>query len=71
MSWAIKVTDEYAEWFRLLIKEDLSSASQVAQAVAALREAGPTLDVVASWEVVYGLPPDPGVCPGVGVRVRI
>ncbi|GAA2420716.1 type II toxin-antitoxin system RelE/ParE family toxin [Streptomyces glaucus] len=43
MSWAIKVTDEYAEWFRLLIKEDLSSASQVAQAVAALREAGPAL----------------------------
>ncbi|GAB3173420.1 type II toxin-antitoxin system RelE/ParE family toxin [Streptomyces incanus] len=43
LSWAIKVTDEYAEWFRLLIKEDLSSASQVAQAVAALREAGPTL----------------------------
>ena len=43
MSWAIKVTDEYAEWFRLLIKEDLSSASQVAQAVAALRETGPTL----------------------------
>lgn len=43
LSWAIKVTDEYAEWFRLLIKEDLSSASQVAQAVAALRETGPTL----------------------------
>ena len=43
LSWAIKVTDEYAKWFRLLIKEDLSSASQVAQAVAALRETGPTL----------------------------
>lgn len=43
MGWTIKVTDEYAEWFRLLIKEDLGSASQVAQAVAALREAGPTL----------------------------
>ncbi|MFF7973218.1 alpha/beta hydrolase family protein [Streptomyces sp. NPDC007905] len=26
---------------------------------------------VASWEVVYGLPPDPGVWPGVGVSVRI
>jgi len=43
LSWAIKVTDEYAEWFRRLIKEDLGSASQVAQAVAALRDAGPTL----------------------------
>jgi hypothetical protein len=43
LSWSIKVTDEYAEWFRNLIKEDLGSASQVAQAVAALREAGPTL----------------------------
>ncbi|PJM94421.1 hypothetical protein CG719_19555 [Streptomyces sp. CB01373] len=26
---------------------------------------------VASWEVVYGLPPDPGVWSGVGVSVRI
>ncbi len=43
MSWSIKVTEEYAEWFRVLVKEDLASASQVAQAVAALREAGPTL----------------------------
>ncbi|MET9153244.1 type II toxin-antitoxin system RelE/ParE family toxin [Streptomyces griseoflavus] len=43
LSWAIKVTDEYAEWFRRLIKEDLGSASQVAQAVAALRDTGPTL----------------------------
>ncbi|MET8221084.1 type II toxin-antitoxin system RelE/ParE family toxin [Streptomyces hirsutus] len=43
LSWAIKVTDEYAEWFRTLIKEDLGSASQVAQAVTALREAGSTL----------------------------
>jgi hypothetical protein len=43
LSWAIKVTDEYAEWFRQLIKENLGSASQVAQAVAALRDAGPTL----------------------------
>jgi hypothetical protein len=39
----VNVTDEYAEWFRQLIKEDLGSASQVAQAVAALRDAGPTL----------------------------
>lgn len=43
LSWAIGVTDEYAEWFRRLIKEDVGSASQVAQAVAALRDAGPTL----------------------------
>ncbi len=43
MAWAVKVTDEYAEWFTLLIKEDLGSAVQVAQAVAALREEGPTL----------------------------
>ncbi len=43
LNWAIKATDEYAEWFRHLIKEDLGSASQVAQAVAALRDSGPTL----------------------------
>lgn len=43
MTWAVKVTDEYAAWFGTLIKEDLDSATQVAQAVAALREAGPTL----------------------------
>ncbi|WP_123668699.1 hypothetical protein [Actinocorallia herbida] len=34
---------EYALWFRGLVKEDLASATQVAQAVAALREEGPTL----------------------------
>ncbi|HLU71716.1 MAG TPA: type II toxin-antitoxin system RelE/ParE family toxin [Nonomuraea sp.] len=39
----MKVTDEYATWFRVLLKEDLDSAVQVAQAVAALREEGPTL----------------------------
>jgi hypothetical protein len=39
----VKVTDEYAAWFSLLIKEDLGSATQVAQAVAALREEGPAL----------------------------
>ncbi|MBB2748133.1 type II toxin-antitoxin system RelE/ParE family toxin [Microbispora sp. NBRC 16548] len=39
----MKVTDEYAAWFRTLLKEDLDSAIQVAQAVAALREEGPTL----------------------------
>jgi hypothetical protein len=39
----VKVTDEYAEWFTALIKEDLGSAVQVAQAVAALREEGPML----------------------------
>ena len=34
---------EYAAWFTALIKEDLPSAVQVAQAVAALREEGPAL----------------------------
>lgn len=43
MAWTVKVTDEYAAWFSGLIKEDLDSAIQVAQAVAALREEGPTL----------------------------
>ncbi|MCW2881180.1 MAG: hypothetical protein JWQ95_5280 [Sphaerisporangium sp.] len=43
MAWTVKVTDEYAAWFSTLIKEDLDSATQVAQAVAALREEGPTL----------------------------
>ena len=36
-------TEEYAAWFTTLIKEDLPSAVQVAQAVAALREEGPAL----------------------------
>ena len=39
----MKVTDEYAAWFTGLIKEDLGSATLVAQAVAALREDGPSL----------------------------
>jgi hypothetical protein len=39
----VKATDEYAAWFTALIKQDLDSATQVAQAVAALREEGPTL----------------------------
>jgi hypothetical protein len=43
LAWAVKVTDEYAAWFTRLIKEDLGSATQVAQAVAALREEGPAL----------------------------
>ena len=43
MAWSVKVTEEYAEWFTALIKDDLASATQVAQAVAALREEGPTL----------------------------
>lgn len=43
MAWVVKVTDEYAAWFTALIKEDLASATQVAQAVAALREEGPAL----------------------------
>jgi hypothetical protein len=38
-----QVTEEYAAWFTDLIKDDLASATQVAQAVAALREEGPTL----------------------------
>lgn len=43
MAWQIKVTEEYASWFSALIKEDLDSAVQVAQAVAVLRTEGPTL----------------------------
>ena len=43
VAWTVKVTDEYAAWFTALIKQDLDSAAQVAQAVAALREEGPTL----------------------------
>ncbi|MEU9884993.1 type II toxin-antitoxin system RelE/ParE family toxin [Sphaerisporangium sp. NPDC051011] len=39
----MKVTEEYAAWFRMLLKEEFDSAIQVAQAVAALREEGPTL----------------------------
>jgi hypothetical protein len=39
----VKATEEYAAWFTALIKEDLGSATQVAQAVAALREEGPAL----------------------------
>jgi hypothetical protein len=36
-----QVTEEHAAWFTELIKEDLPSATLVAQAVAALREEGP------------------------------
>ena len=43
MAWSVKVTEEYAAWFTALIKDDLASAIQVAQAVAALREQGPAL----------------------------
>jgi hypothetical protein len=43
VAWAVKITDEYAAWFRVLMKEDLDSATLVAQAVAALREDGPAL----------------------------
>ncbi len=43
MAWQVKVTEEYAAWFTTLIKEDLASATQVAQAVGALREEGPSL----------------------------
>jgi hypothetical protein len=41
LAWVVKVTEEYAAWFTALIKEDLASATLVAQAVAALREEGP------------------------------
>jgi len=43
VAWSVKVTEEYAAWFTVLVKEDLSSATQVAQAVAALRGEGPAL----------------------------
>jgi len=43
VAWSVKVTQEYAAWFTALIKDDLASATQVAQAVAALREEGPAL----------------------------
>ena len=43
MAWSVKVTEEYAAWFTALVKGDLASATQVAQAVAALREEGPAL----------------------------
>jgi len=43
VAWSIKVTEEYASWFTAPIKDDLASATQVAQAVAALREEGPAL----------------------------
>jgi hypothetical protein len=43
VAWSVKVTEEYAAWFTALIKEDLGSAAQVAQAVAALRAEGPAL----------------------------
>jgi hypothetical protein len=43
VAWEVKVTEEYAVWFTMLIKDDLPSAVQVAQAVAALREEGPAL----------------------------
>jgi len=43
VAWSVKVTEEYAAWFTALIKEDLASVVQVAQAVAALREEGPAL----------------------------
>jgi hypothetical protein len=43
VSWSVKVTEEYAAWYTALIKDNLASAIQVAQAVAALREEGPAL----------------------------
>lgn len=43
MACQVKVPEEYASWFTALIKDDLSSATQVARAVAALREEGPHL----------------------------
>src|ERR1017187_10949314 len=43
LAWQVKATDEYAAWFTALIKEDLGSATLVAQAVAAPRGDGPSL----------------------------
>jgi hypothetical protein len=43
VAWSVKVTEEYAAWFTVLIKEDLASAVLGAQAVAALPEEGPAL----------------------------
>jgi hypothetical protein len=43
VAWIVKVTEEYVAWFTALIKDDSASATQVAQAVAALREEGPAL----------------------------
>ena len=43
LAWQVKVTNEYAAWFTDLIKTDLGSATLAAQAVAALREDGPSL----------------------------
>jgi hypothetical protein len=43
VSSSAATTEEYAAWFTALIKDDLASAVQVAQAVAALREEGPAL----------------------------
>jgi hypothetical protein len=43
VAWSVKVTEVYAAWFTALIKDDLNSAIQVAQAVAALREEGAAL----------------------------
>jgi hypothetical protein len=42
VAWSVKVTEECAAWFTALIKDDLNSATQVAQAVA-LQEEGPAL----------------------------
>jgi hypothetical protein len=39
----LSVARATAAWFTALIKEDLGSATQVAQAVGALREEGPAL----------------------------
>jgi hypothetical protein len=43
LAWQVKVTEEYAAWFTGPVKDDLGSATLVAQAVAALREDGPSL----------------------------
>jgi hypothetical protein len=51
LAWQVKVTDEYAEWFTALIKEDLGSATLVAQAVAALLLLGG--DKAGNWERWY------------------
>ena len=65
MAWTVKVTEEYAAWFIALIKEDLSSATHVAQAVAALGEEGPTLGRPLVDRLKSEYPPPEGAAPRV------
>jgi hypothetical protein len=54
VTWAVKVTEEYAAWFGAMITNDLASATQVAQAVAALREAPRWADPTRSALLLLG-----------------